>query len=128
MSTKPAAKRERSAKRKAADAIADADADNASSSLLQNLDLSNAKCGPRAIADALLSLLPDAATRQHLAAKKLAKAFPLVLRELDHRANILSRANEAEGTKTPISFTFEGEKGSNDTLQSSCLKITSLGS
>ena len=115
MSAKPAAKRERSAKRKAADAIADAD-HAASSSLLQNLDLSHPKCGPRVIADALLSLLPDAATRQHSAAKKLSKAFPLVLRELDHRANILSRANEAEGTKTPISFSFEGEKGSNDTL------------
>jgi hypothetical protein len=109
MSAKPAAKRERSTKRKAADAIADADADNAASSLLQNLDLSHAKCGPRAIADALLSLLPDGATRQHSAAKKLCKAFPLVLRELDHRANILSRANEAEGTKTPISFSFKDE-------------------
>ena len=43
-------------------------------------------------------------------------SFHASLRELDHRANILSRANEAEGTKTPISFTFEGEKGSNDTL------------
>ena len=80
MSAKPASKRVRSAKRKATDAIADADADNAASSstLLQNLDITNAKCGPRAIADALLSLLPDAATRQHSSAKKLAKAFPLV--------------------------------------------------
>ena len=58
------------------------------------------------MATALLSLLPNGATKQNDAAKKLAKAFPLVTAELDRRANAIARASESEGTRLPIAFNF----------------------
>jgi len=112
--SKPPAKRR--AKRKAANAdidYADADESLAGNSLLASLDLSKSKTGPKAIAAALLTLLPADATRQHSMAQKLAKAFPLIISELDARSIMASRASEAEGTRQPIAFRFpaEGKQG-----------------
>ncbi|KAL7529470.1 hypothetical protein ACHAXR_002983 [Thalassiosira sp. AJA248-18] len=103
------------AKRKASDANLDDAVAGRSNQLLASLDLSNSKTKPKTIATALLSLLPDGASRQHPDAKKLAKAFPLVLAELDARSSALARANESEGTKQPIAFRFSDE-GGNDTV------------
>jgi hypothetical protein len=49
---------------------------------------------PKAIAKSLLSLLPSEATKQHTDAKKLLKSFPLVMAELEKRANAMARKNE----------------------------------
>jgi len=121
--SKPPAKR--AAKRKAADDDAIADAN---SNALITLDLSSKKSGPRDIADALLSLLPKNATRQHPSAKKLAKAFPLVISELENRANVLARASESEGTRQPIAFRFpaEGKRGEVNKAWLSASRIPSL--
>mmetsp|Transcript_14828 Transcript_14828/g.25309 ORF Transcript_14828/g.25309 Transcript_14828/m.25309 type:complete len:410 (-) Transcript_14828:207-1436(-) len=75
-------------------------------SRLASLDLLNPKTSPKSIATALLSLLPDGATKQHSAAKKLVKAFPLVVNELYARSHALVRENELEGTRLPLSFRF----------------------
>jgi len=112
--SKPPAKRR--AKRKAADADIDADDELAGNSLLASLDLSKSKTGPKAIAAALLTLLPENATRQHAMAQKLTKAFPLVISELETRSNILARESESQGTRQPIAFRFpassdEGKQG-----------------
>lgn len=100
----------RKAKRKAAEEeIIDGADEN---SLLASLDLSNSKTGPKIIANALLTLLPETATRQNPIAQKLTKAFPLVISELESRANILARASESHGTRQPIAFRFplEGKR------------------
>ena len=96
--SKPPAKRR--AKRKAADADIDyaeadeeaTDATAGKNSLLASLDLSKHRTGPKAIAAAILSLLPEDATRQHELAQKLTKSFPMVISELDRRSIIASRA------------------------------------
>ena len=101
--SKPPAKR---AKRKAVTAdIADAGASNL---LVASLDLSS-NISHREIADALLTLLPAGATRQHPSSKKLAKAFPLVIAALDNRSNALARQSEAEGMKAELAFRFPAE-------------------
>eukprot|EP00984_Skeletonema_dohrnii_P005769 scaffold2037_cov87-Skeletonema_dohrnii-CCMP3373.AAC.11 len=106
----------RAAKKKAADAIADAS--NAPNAILASLDLSSS-ISSRNIADALLTLLPEGATKQHSSAKKLAKAFPLVIAELDNRSNILARKSESEGQSAQIAFRFQltegvGKQGEGD--------------
>jgi len=111
--SKPPAKR--AAKRKAEDAIASAadaiaDPSNAPNALLASLDLSSS-ISSRNIADALLTLLPEGATKQHSSAKKLAKAFPLVIAELDNRSNILARKSESEGQSALIAFRFQLTEG-----------------
>jgi hypothetical protein len=82
--------------------------------VLLSLDLSNSKTTPRVVADALLSLLPNGATSQDDAAKKLVKAFPLLIAELDARSSAMARANESEGTRLPIVVRFP----SGDTVRS----------
>ena len=103
MSKQPA---KRAAKRKAADDIADA----RDSNVLASLDLSSS-ISTRDIADALLTLLPEGATKQHPSAKKLAKAFPIVIAALDNRSNTLARKSEADGQRAQLAFRFpiEGE-------------------
>ena len=61
----------RAAKRKKSYAPDDADDEEASNSLLGNLDLGNKSVTPKIVANALLSLLPSDATKQHASAKKL---------------------------------------------------------
>ena len=61
----------RAAKRKKSYASDDADDEEASNSLLGNLDLGNKSVTPKIVANALLSLLPSDATKQHASAKKL---------------------------------------------------------
>lgn len=95
----------RPAKRKASSNAKYTDDDDdygVDSSLLASLDLSNSKTSPKFIANALLSLLPEGATKQNPNAKKLLKAFPLVVAELDARAAAQSRASESAGTRMPI--------------------------
>ena len=103
------------AKRKASDANIDDAAMapaalDASNQLIASLDLSNRGTGPQTIANALLSLLPQGATRQHTTAKKLKKAFTLMMAELDarSRSNVLAiaRSNEPEVTRLPLEFRF----------------------
>lgn len=113
MSKQPAKRR---AKRKAADADIDyAEAEEATdstagrNSLLASLDLSKHRTGPKAIAAAILELLPEDATRQHALAQKLIKSFPMVISELESRSIKASRASEAEGTRQPIAFHFPVE-------------------
>ena len=106
--SKPPAKRKRSA----------ADDDE---NLIANLNLSDSKTTPKVVATALLALLPENATKQHSDAKKLAKAFPLVIAELENRSNKLARKNQAEGTRLPIEFRFTsgndaGVPGSNESI------------
>ncbi|KAL7552429.1 hypothetical protein ACHAWF_015666 [Thalassiosira exigua] len=99
------------AKRKAS--VADFDSSAASGSI----DLSNSKTKPRAVADALLALLPDGATGQSAEAKKLKKAFALVTATLDARSTARAVANESEGARSPIAFSFRigGDGGDHDT-------------
>lgn len=116
--SKPPAKRR--AKRKAA-TDADIDDADAGNSLLASLDLSKSRTGPKAIASALLTLLPADATRQHAMAQKLTKAFPMVISELDARSIQASRASQEEGTRKPIAFRFpanvkRGEKKTEDEM------------
>ena len=107
--SKPAAKpAARKSKRAREASLDDSDASMASSlavSLPSPLrDLTNSKNSRKVVANALLSILPDGATKQSAAAKKLASAFPLVVAELDARAKAQARANESEGTRLPIAF------------------------
>lgn len=107
---KPAAK-QRQSKRKAAE-INEAAVAAVASSLLSSaggatLDIS--KSTPKVIAASLLALLPAEATKQHATAKKLLKAFPLVVAQLDHRANVLARKSESQGTSLPIEFQFHDD-------------------
>ena len=95
--SKPPAKRKASAM--AAASAASTGIGGGSNSALAKLDLSKSKTTPKMIASALLSLLPNNVTKQHAGAKKLAKAFPLVLAQLDHRTNAMARENESQGTK-----------------------------
>ena len=86
--------------------------------LLANLNLSDSKTTPKVVATALLALLPENATKQHSDAKKLVKAFPLVIAELENRSNKLARKNQAEGTRLPIEFRFTSgnDAGSNESI------------
>lgn len=106
--SKPPAKRR--AKRKTAESD---NTDGAGESMLASLDLNNSKIGPKKIAAALLSLLPENATRQHALAQKLTKAFPLVITELDNRAHVLTRASESQGSLQPIAFRFPSKAEGN---------------
>jgi hypothetical protein len=87
------------------------DVDSPSAVPASSIDLS---ANPKAIAASLLALLPKDATKQHPTAKKLLKAFPVVVAELEHRANAMARKNESQGTSLPIVFKFlneaDGEK------------------
>ena len=93
--------------------------------MLASLDLNNSKIGPKKIAAALLSLLPENATRQHALAQKLTKAFPLVITELDNRAHVLARASESQGSLQPIAFRFpskaEGKLSEEEMTDEECL-------
>ncbi|EED88011.1 predicted protein [Thalassiosira pseudonana CCMP1335] len=80
-------------------------------SALQNLSDST----PRAIATALLSLLPPNATKLDPSAKKLLKAFPMVSASLDARANALARASVEEGASKPFEFRFSAVAGGTPT-------------
>ena len=81
--------------------------DSSSSSLL--LSLSNSKTTPKVIAQSLLALLPTEATKQHDDAKKLAKAFPLVIAELEARSALQARRSESTGLSQPIAFHFNND-------------------
>jgi hypothetical protein len=92
-------------KRKASEANRGSSAKRSSSSsaaLALRFDL--AASNPKAIASALLSLLPDGATKQHNGAKNLLKAFDLIRAELDHNANKLVRKAEASGATKDFFF------------------------
>ena len=129
MSKQPAKRR---AKRKASDSDIDADESSAAaagnSSLLASLDLSKSRTGPKTIANSLLSLLPDNATKQHELSQKLVKAFPLVISELDARSIILARATQKEGDSKPIDFRFpaEGKQSNDDALEDEVWTTISL--
>ena len=81
------------------------------SSGITTLDLS--KSNAKKISAALLTLLPDGATRQHEQAKKLTTAFTLVMAGLEEQAIALARANESDsGPRLPITFKLPaGGKG-----------------
>jgi hypothetical protein len=83
---------------------------------LPSLDLSNTKTTSKTVVAALLSLLPNGATGQDAAAKKLLRAIPLLMAELDARTKAMARANESEGTRLPIAFRFASgdTTGNND--------------
>jgi len=83
---------------------------------LPSLDLSNSKTTTKIVVAALLSLLPNGATRQDAAAKKLERAISLLMAELDARSVATARANESEGTRLPIAFRFPSgdTAGNND--------------
>lgn len=81
--------------------------DSSGSSLLPSLNLSSSKTTPKIIAQSLLSLLPNEATKQHDDAKKLAKAFPLVIAELEARSALQARRSESTGLSKPIAFHFD---------------------
>ncbi|KAL9181326.1 hypothetical protein ACHAXT_010131 [Thalassiosira profunda] len=87
--------------------------------LLADLDLGDQATKPKDVANALLSLLPNDATKQHSSAKKLAKAFPLVMAELDARANKLARQAHQVGARQPIRFSF-ADSGDKITLPEEC--------
>ena len=111
--SKPPAKR--SAKRKKAEAEDDfvrigTSTDNAA---LTSLDLSS-NVSPKSIADALLTLLPKEATKQHPSAKKLTKAFTIVATTLEQRAIELARRSESEGQRLQLEFNFPAEGKSGD--------------
>jgi hypothetical protein len=84
---------------------------------LNSLDLSHPKTTPKAIATALLALLPPGATKHDAAAKKLVRAFALLSAELDARSNAKAKENESEGKRLPIVFQFRdttSATGNND--------------
>eukprot|EP00956_Cyclotella_meneghiniana_P017259 scaffold27914_cov35-Cyclotella_meneghiniana.AAC.1 len=76
---------------------------------LVNLDLGEKSNTPKVIANALLSLLPSNATKQHASAKKLTKAFQLVTAELEARSNKAARQQIEVGASQPIKFSFVEE-------------------
>ena len=77
--------------------------------VLTSQDLSSSSTTHKTIAAKMLSLLPHHATRQDAAAKKLIKAFPLLLAELDVRSREMTRASESAGTRLPFAFRFLSE-------------------
>ena len=79
------------------------------SSRVETLNLSSSKTTPKVIAQSLLSLLPNEATKQHDDAKKLAKAFPLVIAELEARSALQARRSESTGLSKPIAFHFDND-------------------
>ena len=76
---------------------------------LTSQDLSSSSTTHKTIAAKMISLLPDGATRQDAAAKKLINAFPLLLAELDVRSREMTRASESAGTRLPFAFRFLSE-------------------
>ena len=98
--------------------------DDRPASLLHSIDLLNAKTTPKIVAEALLALLPQGATKHDAAAKTLTKAFPLFKAELEARTSALTRKTESEGTRLPIAFHFpsagtndDGEEGGETTSE-----------
>ena len=88
--------------------------DDRPASLLHSIDLLNAKTTPKIVAEALLALLPQGATKHDAAAKTLTKAFPLFKAELEARTSALTRKTESEGTRLPIAFHFHMAGAAND--------------
>ena len=88
--------------------------DDRPASLLHSIDLLNAKTTPKIVAEALLALLPQGATKHDDAAKTLIKAFPLFKAELEARTSALTRKTESEGTRLPIAFHFHMAGAAND--------------
>jgi hypothetical protein len=91
-------------------------------SLLSSIDLLNSKTTPKIVAEALLALLPQGATKHDAAARTLIKAWPLFTAELEARTSALTRKTESEGTRLPIAFHFplagtanDGEEGEGGT-------------
>ena len=82
--------------------------------VLANIDLGEKSTTPKVIANALIDLLPSGATKQHPTSKKLLKAFPLVVSELEQRANRMARKNETQGSSLPIVFQFPSESSSGE--------------
>ena len=76
---------------------------------LTSQDLLSSSATHKTIAAKMISLLPDGATRQDAAAKKLIKAFPLLLAELDVRSREMTRTSESAGTRLPFAFRFLSE-------------------
>jgi hypothetical protein len=103
-------------KRKASDADS-ADDTAASSGQRQpqmSLDLSNNKTTPKVIATALLALLPPGATKHDAAAKKLLRAYALLMAEMDARSNAMAKVNESEGVRHPIAFPLLSQSQTDD--------------
>jgi hypothetical protein len=118
-SIKPRAKKK---PRKKANAAVGGGGDDRPASLLSSIDLLNSKTTPKIVAEALLALLPKAATKHDAAAKTLMKAFPIITAELEARTSALTRKTESEGTRLPIAFYFplagtanDGEEGEGGT-------------
>ena len=115
-SLKKSAATQRQPKRKAAEIDDTAAASALLSSAGAALDIS--KSTPKAIAASLIALLPPEATKQHATAKKLLKAFPLVVAQLEHRSNVLARKTESQGTSLPIIFQFGDDESATMTTVS----------
>jgi hypothetical protein len=77
--------------------------------VLTSQDLSSSSTTHKTIAAKMISLLPDDASRQDATAKKLIKAFPLLLAELDVRSREMTRASESARTRLPFAFRFLSE-------------------
>lgn len=107
MSKPRAAKRTKSY---AADSDTEEEEERSANDLLDNLDLGDRSTTPKVVAAALLSLLPKDATKQHSSAKALTKAFPLVVAELEGRANRAARKLTGVGASQPIKFSFADEE------------------
>ena len=88
--------------------------DDRPASLLSSIDLLNSKITPKIVAEALLALLPQGATKHDAAAKTLIKAFPLFTSELEARTSALTRKTESEGSRLPIAFHFPSAGTAND--------------
>ena len=95
-------------------AVAVGGGDDRPESLLSSIDLLNSKTTPKIVAEALLALLPKAATKHDAAAKTLMKAFPIITAELEARTSALTRKTESEGTRLPIAFYFPLAGAAND--------------
>jgi hypothetical protein len=94
-------------KRKTVDASLDSSA-RSMTATRSTLCIDVACSNPRAIADALMALLPSDVNKHHKGAKTLLQAFALVSSDLKHRANLASRANEVTGTEK--AFRFSGDQ------------------
>ena len=119
-SIKPRAKKK--PRKKANAAVGGGGDDDRPASILSSIDLLNSKTTPKIVAEALLALLPKAATKHDAAAKTLMKAFPIITAELEARTSALTRKTESEGTRLPIAFYFplagtanDGEEGEGGT-------------
>jgi hypothetical protein len=106
---KQAAKKSGPKRKASAAACLDSAAPLSSRAVVSKIEIEGS--APKAIAKSLLSLLPSAATKQHADAKKLLKAFPLVLTELEQRAVVMAKKNETLGNSMPIVFRLDEGKG-----------------